>query len=317
MVSAPSQHGDHDADVDHRRRGYHCDVADLERVLVLGCGYTGAAVARLARGRGSGVLAHVRSDARTEALRAEGFDVYQRAVLDETAVDLIHERTFVVVAFPPDGATDARIAPALARAAAVTYVSSTGVYGNHRGRVDDATTLPTPSERAAKILAAEEAYRQQGATVLRCPGIYGADRGLHVRVLTGEHRIPGDGTLFLSRIHVDDLAQLVLASGAKARGRPDTFVVGDLEPAKHIDVVRFIAEAYGVPMPPSVPLESVHESLRADRRVDATRALATFGVTLRYPTYRDGMAPTATGLGTTRAAGPSTQNEGGRTPPHQ
>ena len=47
----------------------------------------------------------------------------------------------------------------------------------------------------------------------------------------------------------------------------------------------------GVPLPPFVPLESVHESLRADRRIDASRALATLGVTLRYPTYREGMAP--------------------------
>jgi hypothetical protein len=48
-------------------------------------------------------------------------------------------------------------------------------------------------------------------------------------------------------------------------------------------------------MPPFVPLESVHESLRADRRVDASRALATFGVTLRFPTYREGMSAAATG----------------------
>jgi len=73
-------------------------------------------------------------------------------------------------------------------------------------------------------------------------------------------------------------------------------VVGDLEPAAHIEVVRFIAEAYGVALPPCVPLESVHESLRADRRVDASRALSTFGVTLRYPTYREGMSPSATSL---------------------
>jgi hypothetical protein len=77
-------------------------------------------------------------------------------------------------------------------------------------------------------------------------------------------------------------------------------VVGDLEPAPHVDVVRFVCEAYGVAMPPFVPLESVHESLRADRRVDASRALERFGVTLRYPTYREGMSPAATGISAER-----------------
>jgi nucleoside-diphosphate-sugar epimerase len=132
--------------------------------------------------------------------------------------------------------------------------------------------------------------------VLRCPGIYGPDRGLHVRVVKGEHRIPGDGTRFLSRIHRDDLAQLVLASGDPGRARGETYVVGDLEPGTHLDVVGFLAETYGVPFPPFVPLESVHETLRADRRIDGSRALATFGVTLRHPTYREGMAKAATGM---------------------
>jgi nucleoside-diphosphate-sugar epimerase len=281
-------------------------VGAIERVLILGCGYAGAAVARLARERGHHVVANVRSDARAASLRDEGFEVLQLAALDEAIAEHVDAATHVVIAFPPDGTTDARIAPSLARASAITYLSSTGIYGEHRGVVDDTTPLPASgadgaNERSARLVAAENAYREQGATVLRCPALYGRDRGLHMRVIRGEHKIPGDGTRYLSRIHVEDLAQLVLASGASgasgesgAAARGETMVVGDLEPAPHADVVRFVVEAYGVPMPPFVPLESVHESLRADRRVDASRALKRFAVTLRYPTYREGMSPSAT-----------------------
>jgi nucleoside-diphosphate-sugar epimerase len=257
-------------------------------------------VARLARARGLRVVANVRSEARASALAREGFDVLALPALGPDVAAHVDASTHVVVAFPPDGGTDARVAPALGGAAAVTYVSSTGVYGDHRGVVDDRTPLAA-SPRAAKTLAAEALYRvhrrhreeARGATVLRCPGIYGRERGLHARIVRGEHRIPGDGTRFLSRIHADDLAALILASAAKPS---DTFVVGDLEPAPHIEVVRFVCEAYGVPLPPFVPLESVHESLRADRRVDGARARAELGVTFNFPTYREGMAPAATGL---------------------
>ena len=72
--------------------------------------------------------------------------------------------------------------------------------------------------------------------------------------------------------------------------------MGDRTPAPHVEVVRWICEAYGVPMPPFVPLESVHVTLRGDRRVDPSGALAALGVELRYPTYRVGMAPEATGI---------------------
>jgi nucleoside-diphosphate-sugar epimerase len=278
-------------------------VSEPERVLILGCGYAGAAVARLARERGLAVVANVRSDARAASLRAEGFEVLQRAELDESIAEHVSPSTHVVIAFPPDGATDARVAAGLGAAARVTYLSSTGVYGAHRGVVDDTTVVPAlASDRGAKILAAEEVYRGVGATVLRCPALYGRERGLHARVLRGEHRIPGDGTRYLSRIHVYDLAQLVLALAHAHTPRGDTMLVGDLDPAPHGDVVRFISEAYGVPLPPFVPLESVHESLRADRRVDGSRALAASGVTLRYPSYKDGMSPAATGLSATPSA---------------
>ena len=287
-------------------------MSGIERVLVLGCGYAGAALARLARARGLDVLAHARSDARVAALRAEGFAVLQHAVLEPAIAAHVDARTHVVVAFPPDGATDARIARSLAGAAAITYVSSTGAYGVLRGVIDDTTPLPavplpaappaaSPVDRSARLRSAEEAYRDQGAIVLRCPALYGPDRGLHMRILRGEHSIPGDGTRHLSRIHVADLAQLILAlvpaTGAPGSARVgETFVVGDLAPAPHVDVVRVVCETYGVPLPPFVPLESVHESLRADRRIDASRALERSEITLIYPSYREGMAPAATGL---------------------
>jgi nucleoside-diphosphate-sugar epimerase len=236
------------------------------RLLVLGAGYTGARALRLGRARGLAVCGTVRSESSAAGLREQGFDILVASELDERIAERVDADTHVVVAFPPDDRSDARIAPALPAA---------------------------PDARALRILAAEQQYRAVSACVLRSPGIYGPDRGLHVRVLSGSHRIPGDGSRTLSRIHADDLAQFALAA---SHAPAQTFVVGDHRPAPHLEVVRFICENYGVPMPESVPLDSVHASLRADREVDPSRALERFQVTLRYPSYREGMAPAATGL---------------------
>jgi nucleoside-diphosphate-sugar epimerase len=207
-------------------------------------------------------------------------------VFDATLAPLAGPSTHVVVTFPPDGTTDARLAPVMG--GAITYVSSTGVYGDRRGVVDDQTPVTeTPTPAMALRLEAEEIWRRRGATILRCPAIYGPDRGLHVRVVRGQHKIPGDGSGYVSRIHVEDLAALILAA-PQAPG--ETFVVGDEKPARHADVVRWICAAHGAPMPPSVPLSEVHESLRGDRRVDGSRALRVLGVSLRYPSYEVGYA---------------------------
>jgi nucleoside-diphosphate-sugar epimerase len=259
-----------------------------DRFLVLGAGYVGARVAHLARTRGHAVVAAVRSAVSAETLRAKGFQVLVTERLDGDIAAHVDAATHVCIAFPPDGETDQRIAPALAGAASISYVSTTGVYDDRRGDIDDDTPIPSePSARSQRYLAAEALYRAMKGTVLRSPAIYGPDRGLHVLVKSGRHQIPGDGSRFISRIHADDLAELLFAARLV---QGETFVVGDLGPARHIEVVRFICERFALPLPPFAPLESAPTSLRADRRVHPERALARLGVTLRYPTYREGMA---------------------------
>jgi len=271
-------------------------------VLVLGCGYAGRFVALGARRAGHSVRATVRSADRARALEAEGLEVVRSDILDAGVGAHVGEGTHVVVAFPPDGETEHRVATAIRGAEAVTFLSTTGVYAELVGKIDATTEVPAPStDRTRRLLAAERMFLEVGATVLRCPGIYGPDRGLHVRVVRGEHRIPGDGTRCLSRIHVEDLARFVLAARHTHR---HTFVVGDRSPAPHIEVVSWICETYGVPLPPFVPFESVHVSLRGDRRVDPSSALAALGVELLHESYRTGMAPEATGLVGSRGRSP-------------
>lgn len=266
-------------------------------LLVLGCGYVGVAVARRASAEGVRVVGTTRSAERAAQLRAivPALEVVTAPVLEPRLVrSLVGPDVDVLVAFPPDGpaggTTDAAIAPAVSGARAVVYVSSTAVYGRVSGTIDDTTPVRADGTRARLRLEAEDAWRAIGATVLRAPAIYGPDRGLHVRVRAGTHRIPGDGRNHVSRIHVEDLASLVLASLRTPEARGATFVVGDLEPAPHVEVVRFVCASSGVPMPASIPVDDSDETLRADRRVDPSRALATLGVTLRYPSYREGMA---------------------------
>lgn len=259
------------------------------RLVVLGAGYAGKAVVRAALTRGLSVLATCRSAERAALLRAAhpGLTVEVTERLDASTACLVDRNTHVVVTFPPDGETDARVAPHLGHARALTYLSTTGVYDEHAGVLDDTTPLPeAPSPRAQARLQAEQRWRDVGATTLRCPAIYGPERGVHVRLARGTFRVPGDGAQRSSRVHVDDLAALALAS---AHVRGETFVVGDQHPASHEEVVLWVCAQRGLPHPGYVPLDEVHPTLRANRQVDPSRALQVLGVSLRFPSYREGM----------------------------
>ncbi|MFZ5892274.1 MAG: hypothetical protein ACOY0T_14545 [Myxococcota bacterium] len=263
--------------------------SSVQRVLVLGAGYTGREVLRRAHELGLEAVGSVRRPEQASALAEIGAHALVLPELDASLARHVDAHTHVVVAFPPDGATDARIAPLLASAAAVTYVSSTSVYGGTQGRIDDTTPVPPPTADTSPRLDAEALYLALGGTVLRCPGIYGRERGLHRRIMRGEYSIPGDGSAVLSRIHVYDLASFVLAS---PRAPGQVFVVGDLQPATHRELVAWICTTYAVPLPSSASGRS-QRSLLANRAIDSERARRRLGVELRYPTFREGMSPGA------------------------
>ncbi|WP_437985367.1 NAD-dependent epimerase/dehydratase family protein [Sorangium sp. So ce117] len=264
-------------------------------LIVLGCGFTGAVVAGLRRASGGRVVATTRSPERATELAQAGIEVSVLPALTAEAVDrLVTDGADVLVAFPPDGATDAAIAPSLRRARAIAYVSSTAVYGDATGRIDEATPTSADGPRAAARLAAEDVYRARGAVVLRAAGIYGPGRGLHQRLLRGDFRMTGEGDQqgrnVVSRIHVEDLARLALAALERAdrAGPGEAFLVADDAPVPQIEVVRWLCARLGLALPAGAPREELHETLRHDRAVDNAKIKRALGMALLYPSYIEG-----------------------------
>jgi nucleoside-diphosphate-sugar epimerase len=258
------------------------------RIVILGCGFVGLEVARLALARGLDVIGTTRGDSVRHDLGGKTFETRAVPVLTrEWVASLALPDDGVLVTFPPDGRTDEDIAPALS-GARIAYVSTTGVYGRARGRVDESTAVDPSEPRAKERLAAERAYLGRGATVLRAAGIYGPGRGLHRRLMSGAFRIPAGGTNVVSRIHVTDLARLALALLDEDHLRGQTFVVADDAPVPQIEVIRWLCDRLRLPLPSEAPLDEVAPTLRHDRAVDNARIKRALSMSLEFPTYREG-----------------------------
>jgi len=134
--------------------------------------------------------------------------------------------------------------------------------------------------------------------VFRLAGIYGPGRGPFAKVRAGTaRRIVKPGQVF-SRIHVEDVAGVLAASIA----RPDPGAVYNVcvdEAAPPEDVLAHAADLLGLPRPPEVAFDAAEMSPMArsfyaeSKRVSNTRIKADLGVTLAYPTYREGLAALA------------------------
>lgn len=225
-----------------------------------------------------------------------------------TLSNIPNDVTHIVSSIPPLESGDPvlnQLGTELARRADqlqwVGYLSTTGVYGDHGGSwVDEKTALTPNTERGHRRLAAEQQWLtlhlDHGLPlhIFRLAGIYGAGRNTLENLRDGTaKRIIKPGQIF-SRIHVDDIAGVLLAS--MARPNPGTaYNVADDEPCPPQDVVTYGAELLGMAPPPEIPFEDAKLSPMArsffadSKRVSNARIKNELGYQLIYPAYREGL----------------------------
>ena len=179
----------------------------------------------------------------------------------------------------------------------VGYLSTTGVYGDHQGGWVDEDTPLTPSTRRGQWRAAAEA-EWQGMNlplhIFRIAGIYGPGRGPFSKVRAGTaRRIIKDGQVF-SRIHVEDIAQVVAASIAQPNAGA-VYNLCDNDPAPPQDVISYAAELLGMPLPAAIDYDTADMTPMArsfyaeSKRVKNDRIKDELGIVLKYPDYRAGL----------------------------
>ncbi|MEL7028537.1 MAG: NAD(P)-dependent oxidoreductase, partial [Pseudomonadota bacterium] len=130
--------------------------------------------------------------------------------------------------------------------------------------------------------------------IFRLAGIYGPGRSAFDSLKAGTaRRIVKPGQVF-SRIHVEDIATILVASVSKA-GPGEVYNVCDDEAAPPQDVIAYAAELMGVAPPPEIPFDQAELSpmaqsfYRDNKRVRNDKIKQALGVALAYPTYREGL----------------------------
>lgn len=271
----------------------------MNRLVVCGLGYTGTAIAALARAAGFAVTGTQR--------QPEGMTA--GIVRFDAADTQIRAATHLLITAAPDADGD----PVLARhqraiRAAhdlvwIGYLSTTGVYGDRGGAWVDEDTPPAPSSpRGQRRLDAETAWLgfedSVAVDIFRVAGIYGPGRSNFDDLRAGTaRRVVKPGHAF-GRIHRDDIARAVVAAlrqPAKPGGR--VLNLNDDEPAESAEVIAEAARLLGLEPPPEIPFEQAVATMSAmgrsfwaeNRKVSSEWTKEQLGIFWRYPTYREGL----------------------------
>jgi nucleoside-diphosphate-sugar epimerase len=286
------------------------------RVVVVGCGYVGLALADQLAARGHAVTGVRRSDRGLDAVAAVGPDVedVRADATDPDSLSALPDADAVVFAASSGGrgadAAQAVYVDGLANVVdeygsrasppdRLVYTSSTGVYGDHDGGwVDEETPVDPTTEKTRVLAEAERIAIERTAdagidgTVVRFAGLYGPDRYRLERYVEGPVTAG-----YLNMVHRDDAAGSIRHLLEAERARDRVVVVVDDEPVDKHAFADWLADACGVPRPEKLSkderIAAGDLSAAAERRIRTSKRcsnalLRDLGYEFAHPTFRSG-----------------------------
>jgi nucleoside-diphosphate-sugar epimerase len=276
--------------------------------LIVGAGYLGLRVARAWQAAGDRVIVCTRSKIRAAAWRTEGLD---SQVLDVTRPDTLEsafpavDTLLYAVGFDRHAGADRRavyveglrnVLEALPEVAdRLIYVSSTGVHGEQSGEWVNEETPPQPSREAGIVCWDAEQVLMQSrwasrSVRFRMAGIYGPGRIPLAESIRQGQSLPVATDAYLNLIHVEDAVAAVLAADRCAL--PSLYLVSDGHPVLRGEFYGEVARRLGLEVRWADPDSGSGRAERGgdNKRISNRRLLSDLLPSLRYPSYREGIA---------------------------
>lgn len=272
-------------------------------VMIFGCGYSGTAIAKAFAGQDVRVSGTTRSADKMEGLRAGGIDafLFDGETMDDDLRRALESVTHLVQSIAPGkadpllrllGEDSARFLPRLEW---IGYLSTVGVYGDHKGAwVSEETPCEPVSGRSKERLEAEQGWlamgRERGvpAAVLRLSGIYGPGRNAFCNLDKGTARRLIKKDQVFNRIRVEDIG--AATRFLSERGLGGIYNVTDDRPGPPQDVIVEAARLMGVEPPPEQAFETAELTPMArtfygeNKRVSNAK-LKKAGFEFSFPTF--------------------------------
>lgn len=270
----------------------------MYRILIVGAGYAGSAVAQYFCRQKQRVWALVQTPEKQAALEAMGaLPVLADLTKPETLEGIPPAHFVLLSAAPRERSTAAyeaiylkgienclrrirnQLHPLL-----ILYLSSTSVYGDRQGAwVDEDSVLKPDSDRARILVEAERQVLGCGmpSAILRLGGIYGPGRNRVATVQNSDWKPPAEDA-YMNVIHVEDIVQAVALLFKKAEAG-SVYLGCDGQSPKRSEFYAWLCKQLGKSWRPSFDRQAglSGKRCRNDR-------LCALGQSFRYPSFREG-----------------------------
>ena len=182
----------------------------------------------------------------------------------------------------------------------ITYLSATSVYGDHKGNwVNENSVTKPSSSNGVNRLKAENTWlnfskkNNYPLQIFRLAGIYSEKFNILKRLQTGKLQIVNKKDHFFSRIHVEDIANILFKSINNFKNN-EIYNICDDKPASQNEIAIYGAKLLKIDQPKPIKLEEVESKMlqnfyKDSKKVDNTKMKNFFKYNLRFPTYIEGL----------------------------
>ena len=182
----------------------------------------------------------------------------------------------------------------------ITYLSATSVYGDHQGEWvnENSDTKPT-SINGVNRLKAENSWKNLSLKhnlplqIFRLAGIYSNELNILKRLQLGNVQLVDKKNHFFSRIHVEDIANILFKSMSNFKNN-ETYNISDDKPASQMEVAEYGAKLLKLETPSPINLENLNSEMlknfyKDSKKVDNKKMKNFFKYNLKYPSYIEGL----------------------------
>ena len=252
---------------------------------------------------------NVSSRKKTHTLSFDGIDLnsyeFNYEKIDKNIETKVRDADFVLVSIPPTNHEDIVIKNfkeiiKKTKTKWITYLSATSVYGNHDGQWvnENSETKPT-STNGIKRLNAEKQWLKFSSEnnlplqIFRLSGIYSIQNNILKRLISGQAKIVKKDNHYFSRIHVEDIANLLFHSMKKFK-RNEIYNISDDKPSSQQEIASYGSKLLKIKSPEFLELDALEDGMLKDfykdsKKVDNRKVKKFFNYKLIYPTYQEGL----------------------------
>ena len=184
----------------------------------------------------------------------------------------------------------------------ITYLSATSVYGDHNGKwVDENSKVNPLTENGKSRLSAEKSWlnlvkkKNLPIQIFRLSGIYSKEKNILERIKSGSHQIINSPKHFFSRIHVEDISNILQLTLEKKNISPgEIYNLSDDYPCSNIEVANYAYDLMKTLKPKMVEIREIESEMlknfyKDSKKVSNSKVKKIFSYKLKFPTYKEGL----------------------------